>query len=69
MANYFISSKVLDQARSLANAGWLGPARKAYKEAVNAVAEEAGKGLDALRSTIGDLGKSCKGCHEDFRTI
>ena len=39
-----------------------------YKDAVNALADNAGGGLDALRSVIGDLGKSCKGCHDDFRT-
>lgn len=27
----------------------------------------AGEGLDALRGAIGPLGKSCGGCHEDFR--
>ena len=43
-------------------------AGKAYADAVNALAAEAGNGLDALRATIGDLGASCKGCHDDFRT-
>lgn len=27
----------------------------------------AGDGLDALRGAIGDVGKSCGGCHEDYR--
>ena len=27
----------------------------------------AGDGLDALRGAIGPVGKSCGGCHEDFR--
>ena len=27
----------------------------------------AGEGLDALRGAIGDVGGSCKGCHDDYR--
>ncbi len=42
-------------------------AENAYREAVMSVAEQAGNGRDALRSVIGDLGASCKGCHDDFR--
>ncbi len=40
---------------------------KRYAQAVNELAAEAGNGVDALRSKIGALGKSCKGCHDDFR--
>jgi len=40
---------------------------KRYKTAVNELAADAGNGLDALRSKIGPLGKSCKGCHDEFR--
>jgi cytochrome c556 len=40
---------------------------KALSEAAAALAEVAGDGLDALRSTIGAVGKACKGCHDDFR--
>lgn len=40
---------------------------KTYVEAVTALAEVAGTGLDGLRSKIGDVGQSCKGCHDDFR--
>ena len=40
---------------------------KRYKEAVNNLAAVAGNGQDALKSAIGPLGKSCKGCHDDFR--
>ena len=40
---------------------------KRYKTAVNELAAEAGNGLDALRSKVGPLGKSCKGCHDEFR--
>ena len=38
-----------------------------YDTAVGALANSAGKGLNQLRSTIGDVGDSCKGCHDEFR--
>ena len=41
---------------------------KAYLDAVTALAEVAGNGLGELRSVIGDVGQSCKGCHDDFRS-
>ncbi len=28
---------------------------------------EAGNGLDALKANLGASGKTCKGCHQDFR--
>ena len=66
------SAEYPDDTRSLPEIWMTYPAiaeaGTAYKEAVNALAAEAGNGLDALRSTIGDLGASCKGCHDDFRT-
>ena len=40
---------------------------KAYVKAVEDLAAVAGNGVDALKSKIGALGKSCKGCHDDFR--
>ncbi|MGD2173006.1 MAG: cytochrome c [Gammaproteobacteria bacterium] len=40
---------------------------KKYKEAVIALASAAGNGVDALRPAVGDLGKACKGCHDNFR--
>ncbi len=40
---------------------------KAYVKAVTELAAVAGYGVDALRSKIRPLGKSCKGCHDDFR--
>ena len=40
---------------------------KAYVKAVEDLAAVAGNGADALKSKIGALGKSCKGCHDDFR--
>lgn len=35
--------------------------------ATGALAATAGDGLDALKAGIGDVGASCKGCHDDFR--
>ena len=40
---------------------------KNYAKAVNALAAVAGNGRSALQSEIGNLGKSCKACHDDFR--
>ena len=40
---------------------------KAYKAAVIQLAETAGDGVDALKSSVSELGKSCKGCHDEFR--
>ncbi len=40
---------------------------KKYASAVNAIAAVAGNGRDALKSEIGNLGKACKACHDDFR--
>jgi cytochrome c556 len=38
-----------------------------YAAAIDALAEEAGNGADALKAQLGALGKSCKGCHDEFR--
>jgi cytochrome c556 len=40
---------------------------KRYAAAVNDLAMVAGDGRDALKSKVGALGKSCKGCHDEFR--
>ncbi len=40
---------------------------KAMTTAASALAEKAGTDLDGLRGAIGPVGKSCGGCHEDFR--
>lgn len=39
---------------------------KKYAEAVNAFADNAGKGLNQLRTKLGAVGDGCKGCHDDF---
>ncbi len=31
------------------------------------LAKEAGNGLEALQAAVGDVGKSCGGCHKPFR--
>ena len=45
----------------------VGERDQALKEAVAALAEVAGDGLDALRSRIGPVGNACSGCHDDYR--
>ena len=40
---------------------------KKYKNAVNELAAVAGNGLDALKPKVSALGKTCKGCHDEFR--
>lgn len=40
---------------------------KKFGTAVKELAAVAGNGLDALKSKVGPLGKSCKGCHDEFR--
>lgn len=40
---------------------------KAWLEASAKLAQVAGNGLDALKPAVGAVGKSCKGCHDDFR--
>lgn len=42
-------------------------AGKKYKAAVEELAAVAGDGQRALRSKIGALGESCKGCHDEYR--
>lgn len=42
-------------------------AGKAMADASIALTAVAGNGLDALKGSIGDAGKGCKGCHDDFR--
>lgn len=45
----------------------VGEKAMAMTTAAEAMADAAGNGLDALREAIGPLGKSCGGCHEDYR--
>lgn len=40
---------------------------EAFKKATAVLAANAGSGLEQLQSSIGDVGKACKGCHDDFR--
>ena len=39
----------------------------ALSDAVAALVPVAGNGLDELQDAIGDVGASCKGCHDEFR--
>ncbi|MGI9408747.1 MAG: c-type cytochrome [Hyphomicrobiaceae bacterium] len=45
----------------------VGDASKAFKAAAATVAAEAGKGEAAMKAAVGELGKSCGGCHKPFR--
>ena len=47
----------------------IGEYGKKYATAVNELAAEAGNGVDALKAKIGPVGKSCKGCHDEFRDM
>ena len=40
---------------------------KKYAMAVTELAAAAGNGRDALKAKVSALGKSCKGCHDEFR--
>lgn len=42
-------------------------AGKAMAEAATGLNDVAGNGLDALKGAMGPAGKSCKGCHDDYR--
>ncbi len=39
----------------------------AWEEAAGKLAKVAGDGLDALKPAVGEVGKSCKSCHDDYR--
>ncbi len=45
----------------------IGKYGKKYATAVRELSAVAGTGLNPLKSKIGALGKSCKGCHDEFR--
>lgn len=47
----------------------IGKYGKKYATAINELAAEAGNGVDALKSKMGAVGKSCKGCHDEFREM
>ena len=50
-----------------ANFPMVGEKHGALTEALTSMAAVAGTGLDAVRANIGEVGNSCKGCHEEFR--
>ena len=60
-----------DKTRALPAAWTTYPAvvekHQAWTDASAELAAVAGDGLEALQSKIGPLGKSCGGCHDDFR--
>jgi len=42
-------------------------AMDAWRAAAAVVAAEAGKGQEALAAAVGEMGKTCGGCHKPFR--
>ena len=40
---------------------------KKYAKAINELAAVAGNDVDSLKAKMGAVGKSCKGCHDEFR--
>jgi cytochrome c556 len=45
----------------------VGEKHKAWIDASAQLAAVAGDGLDALKGAVGTVGKSCGGCHDDYR--
>jgi cytochrome c556 len=45
----------------------IGENAQELKDAAAVLAAEAGNGIDALRGSMGAVGKSCKGCHDEYR--
>ncbi|MEZ5652029.1 MAG: cytochrome c [Burkholderiaceae bacterium] len=45
----------------------IGERSKALVMAVADLPAAAGAGLDQLKAGVGNVGKACKGCHDDFR--
>ncbi len=60
-----------DKTRALP-AAWaadskVGEKHQAWADASAELAAVAGNGLDALKPAVGAVGKSCGGCHDDYR--
>lgn len=60
-----------DKTRALP-AAWaadskVGEKHQAWADASAQLAAAAGNGLDALKPAVGAVGKSCGGCHDDYR--
>lgn len=52
--------------------GWLNMSdvtkkHDAWASAAAGLAKVAGNGLDALKPAVGEVGKACKACHDDYR--
>ena len=45
----------------------IGKKSEAMTAAATQMAAAAGGGLDSLKGAIGEVGKGCKGCHEEYR--
>jgi len=60
-----------DKTRALP-AAWasdskVGEKHKAWADASAKLVEVAGNGLDAMKPAVAEVGKSCGGCHDDYR--
>lgn len=60
-----------DKTRALP-AGWAADSKamekhEAWAEASAQLAAVAGDGLDAMKPAVAEVGKSCGGCHDDYR--
>ncbi|WP_428033392.1 c-type cytochrome [Amphritea sp.] len=62
-----LSGKTKAKAAIWQEGSEIGQKNKEFAAAAETMAANAGQGLDALRKAIGPLGKSCKGCHEEYR--
>ncbi|RDE19413.1 cytochrome c [Motiliproteus coralliicola] len=41
---------------------------KAWNQAAEKLAANAGKGMGEMKASFGPVGKSCKSCHDDYKT-
>lgn len=67
-----LTNKELTQKTAAKPEAWMkgskvGEKHMAWVEASAVLAKVAGNGLDALKPAVGKVGKSCKGCHDDYR--
>lgn len=61
------AAKNAAKASMWATGSKMGDYTQAYRKAAADLAKAAGGGLDKLRPALGEMGKSCKSCHDDYR--
>ncbi len=74
MSSYWVEgsdSELLEDSRALPaiwdNLDDVASKEEAVAKAATAAAQAAGEGQEAFAAAFADLGKSCGGCHEDYR--